>query len=402
MRLVLSTDALKPPLTGIGYYALVVYQGLLESLDKDTVFAWNRGRLSPAQEVLEQSCLRLSQAENSVAGRRVLNLSHLGSLAARSDVIVKLYKLVTQTGARISLRAFESTDVYFSPNFLLVPFPGKTVVTLADFSTLRYPEYHPKARVRLVNSAIDYARKHADAVITLTEKMREEACEDHGFDHERVFVTPLAARSVFQPLARPDTATVLDEHGLEYKGYFLSTNTIEPRKNIEVALQAYVSYAEAVGKSNAMPLVLTGYSGWKNEQIFRRIQTLAGQLPVIYLGYVSDTVLSTLTAGALATIYLSIYEGFGLPILESMQAGTPVVCSNHGAMAEVGGAACLAVPAGDEEAVAAAMLSLQKSPDLAARLIVLGEKRAMSYTWQSTVKRTLDVLSMVSASARRP
>jgi alpha-1,3-rhamnosyl/mannosyltransferase len=146
-------------------------------------------------------------------------------------------------------------------------------------------------------------------------------------------------------------------------------------------------------------LLLVGHSGWRNEKIFEKIHLLSQTLPINYAGYVSESHLAQLVSGALATLYVSKYEGFGLPILESMQGGTAVLCSNHGAMAEVSNGSAWELDCSSSLELTAAMVAIQGEPELLERHVNSGLKRAAEFSWHKTAAATYEVLCCNTSTA---
>jgi alpha-1,3-rhamnosyl/mannosyltransferase len=168
--------------------------------------------------------------------------------------------------------------------------------------------------------------------------------------------------------------------------YLLFMGTIEPRKNLLRLLHA----AELAG-SRIGPLVIAGANGWGSDEVASRIHSLQRAGRLTYLGYVPDEVRPALISGARAFVYPSLYEGFGLPILESMSCGVPVLASNVSSLPEVVGDAGVMVDPQDVDAIAAGMTRLWQDDALRRELAAKGLKRARSFSWERTASQTLSV-----------
>lgn len=414
MRLVLGAESLYGPLTGIGQYTRALALELRDHEDVEALYCFALGRLLPAaalldtlqREAKENDSAGENTAENKASGggaSRELAREWLGrarSVAARNRLAVAIYERLMPRMERHALRGFGPGDVFHSPNYLLPQFPGRRVVSILDLSTVRFPEFHPATRVALVNRHIERAVGEAEHIITISELVREEIIARYRLSAERISVTWLAAEARFRPLsaqawaeALQQTAPALAQTGADgasasWRGYFLFTGTIEPRKNLERMLDAYVAYRAELG-TGALPLLITGTPGWKSEALHARLRQMAAAGSVHYLGYVPQEALPVLMAGARALLFASLYEGFGLPALEAMQCGTPVLSSRGSAMDEFGGEALLTVDPLDVAALAEKMVCLHRDDALCRGLSAAGIARARQFSWASTAQQTL-------------
>ncbi len=303
-------------------------------------------------------------------------------------------------GARVLYRALQQAvfsagvsrrhiAVYHSPNFLPLRFGGPTVITVHDLSHLRYPETHPADRVRVLERGLPRAIERARYVLVDSEFVRQEVLATFAVAPEKVVTVPLGVSAGFRPRPRAETASALSKHGLAHGGYVLTVGTLEPRKNLAGTLEAYCGLPEVVRKR--FPLVLVGAAGWKMEGMNRRLAALAHSGDVRRLGFVSQEELPALYAGAAAFLYPSIYEGFGLPVLEAMASGVLVVTSNRSSLVEVAGDAAMTVDPEDPAAIRAALESmLEESPERTTR-IARGIAWARPFTWERCAEQTIAV-----------
>ena len=291
------------------------------------------------------------------------------------------------------IRRRHAPQVYHDPNFIPFRFRGPTVITAHDVSWVRYPEYHPAARLALLRANFPRALERADRVIVVSDFVREElrACFPVADDKIRVVHNGVSTR--FRPRSSEDTSEALRRYGLAHGEYFAAVGTLEPRKNLHTALAAHARLPASVRRR--FPLALIGVEGWLTDSLHRALEPGLREGSVRKLGYVPDTDIPLLTAGALAIVYVSVYEGFGLPVIEGMAAGVPVLCSTAQALREVAGDAGIMREPTDVEGFTEAMQSLIDDRALRERLISAGIERAQSFSWRRTAEETLAVYRQV-------
>lgn len=241
--------------------------------------------------------------------------------------------------------------------------------------------------------------KEGNWAVAISQSTKNDLCDYTGMDPARVFVTPLAAdKAKFYPCR--DAARIDDmraRYVLPSGPYLLSVCTLEPRKNLDTLIRCFEHIASEPGMSNYC-LVLTGNVGWNDEQIFAALAgapALKGK--VVMTGYVSDDDLAPLYSGAAAFVYPSLYEGFGLPPLEAMQCGTPVLTSNTSSLPEVVGDAGIMANPRDEDALCQGMLDLCLNSSLRAELSARALRRAAEFSWERCAAQTLEAYAAALA-----
>jgi len=289
----------------------------------------------------------------------------------------------------------EAPQVYHDPNFIPMKFNGPTVLTAHDASWVRHPEYHPPHRLALLCANFPQALERADRVIVVSEFVRRELLGCFSVAPEKLQVVYNGVSPRFRPYGADATRAVLSGHGLVHGSYFVAVGTLEPRKNLLTALAAHARLPAAVRR--AAPLVLIGVEGWLTDDLHAAFSASLKDGTVRKLGYVPDHELPLLTAGALAMVYPSIYEGFGLPVLEAMACGVPVLCSTAEALQEVVGEAGLLYDPADIDGFSDGMQALLDDGALRERLIAAGLARAGHFSWQRTADETLDVYRQIVA-----
>lgn len=279
-------------------------------------------------------------------------------------------------------------DLYHAPNFLPLRFGGPTVITVHDLSFIRYPQTHPKERVRVLERRLPKDIERSRFVLVDSDFVRREVIEVYGAAPEKVITTYLGVSEKFRPMAADETRAVLEKHGLRHGAYVLSVGTLEPRKNLTGTLEAFGMLPAALRQR--YPLAVVGMAGWHMGHVSSRLSAMAAEGVVKPLGYVPDDDLPMLYAGSAAFIYPSIYEGFGLPVLEALATGTAVVTSNRASLPEVAGDQAAALDPDDHAGLSAALReALESPPDDRARAKRVAWAR--SFTWQRCAEQTAAV-----------
>ncbi|HLI28990.1 MAG TPA: glycosyltransferase family 1 protein [Chloroflexota bacterium] len=265
---------------------------------------------------------------------------------------------------------------------------GPAVVSFMDLSFLRYPRAFNRAnRVYLATMARAAVRR-ADHLLAISESTRQDLIHLLGATPGRVTVTYCGVDPAFRPLAGAEVAAFRARYGLP-PGYILYVGTLEPRKNVPRLLDAYAVLRRLRG--GAPPLVLVGARGWRRVGIEARVARLGLEGQVRWLGYLPPPELPLCYNAAGLFVYPSLYEGFGLPPLEALACGTPVVTANTSSLPEAVGDAALTVDPHDVAALAEAMARVLDDCGLRARLRAAGPAWASRFTWRQTAEQTRGV-----------
>lgn len=303
--------------------------------------------------------------------------------------------------ARFEVAQLPARTVYHSPFF---PVPDalrrtgrvQTLQTIHDLIPVVHPDWFPAGEqtVRQVLASLP-----PDAwVTTVSQATKDDFCNYTNHDPARVVPIRLAAsRRLFYPVAdEPRQRNVRQRLGLGEEPYLLSLATLEPRKNTAHLIRCFARLVHSGELPADVRLVLVGTRGWKFDEILSeagRDATLRNRL--IFTGYVADADLAPLYAGALAFVYPSLYEGFGLPPLEAMQCGLPVITSNGSSLPEVVGDAALLVPPTDADALCQAILSVVRSSSLRADLSARALARARLFSWDKFTTEHVDLYKRI-------
>lgn len=277
------------------------------------------------------------------------------------------------------------------------------VLTVHDVIPLLHPEWMYQDAEREVRAIMDSVDRDRDFVIANSDATASDVAGLLPMGRERIFVTPFAADA---GIFHPETSARRIEQARRRYGilpgpYLLSLGTVEPRKNLSRLLRCFFRLAEQEAFSGVQ-LLLVGPTGWKTEEIFSTIESRPALRSRVRLtGYVPDADLAALYSGARAFVYPSLYEGFGLPVLEAMQCGTPVVTSNTSSMPEVAGDAAVCVPPSDMDALYEAIRRLLTDEAWAAELRRRGLARSRRYSWDLTAEATVQAYRRMLGGAGR-
>nr|WP_314571201.1 glycosyltransferase family 1 protein [uncultured Pseudomonas sp.] len=373
MKVVLSVEPVRFPLTGIGRYTYELARRLQNSPEiTDLQFFAGRSFLPGLP----------SAADASGSGYSLKRAVQKNFLA------IEAYRLLMPLLKGRALKG-HGDYLYHSPNYYLPPFKGRRVATFHDLSPFTWSQCHPPKLTRYLQQELRLTLKRADQLITDSEFTRRELAEYFDWPIERIDAVPLASSAEFHPRSAAETAEVLGRYGLTYEGYTLFAGTIEPRKNIDTLLTAYERLPLVTRQR--WPLVLAGYRGWRNEATFQRIELAQRQGWAFYLGFVPAEELPILFAGARLFAFPSLYEGFGLPVLEAMASGVPVVCSDNSSLLEVAGDAALMCEAMDVESVAQHVAMALEDADWRNKSQQRGIAQASEFSWSRCAAQTLAV-----------
>lgn len=267
-----------------------------------------------------------------------------------------------------------------------------TVVTIHDLSVILHPHLHTPRIARRARRRLPVMARAATMIITATEAGKREVCEHLKVGPERVAVTPYAPRRAFRPVPLEQTVEVRRRLGVEDE-FLLFVGTIEPRKNLFTLIRAY---EEILRRNSLRPqLVIAGMQGWLMDDLFSYIKRAGIGDRLCFTGYLSEEDLSALYSSCRVFIYPSLYEGFGLPPLEAMACGAPVITSRIGSIMEVVGSAARLIEPTDAEALAQSIIKLLEDDGERERLRRAGRERALRFTWEKTAQQTLGIYRQV-------
>ena len=275
---------------------------------------------------------------------------------------------------------------------LLSPCP--TVVTIFDLSFLRFPDTFRRANRTYLRIFTSLSARRARRIIAISEHTRRDVIRLLGIPAERVNVVYCGVDAAFHPCPAAEVRAFRQRHDLPER-FILFVGTLEPRKNARRLIEAYAQIRDL-----GVKLVIAGGKGWLYEDIFATVERLGLSNEVFFAGYVPAEELPLWYNAADLFVFPSLYEGFGLPPLEAMACGTPVVSSNAASLPEVIGEAGLMVAPQDMEGLAAAMRQVLTDQNLHAQLRERGLQQARRFSWEKAAQQTVEVYRQVLRSSR--
>ncbi|POA25317.1 MULTISPECIES: glycosyltransferase family 4 protein [unclassified Pseudomonas] len=366
MRIALNARILQAPRTGIGHYVAELVNALRSDTDIEIELFHGWGWSSAMPEAAMPGYSRLTPLLRQIPG----------AYQARRWLEQKRFDQARAHGI----------DLYHEPSLWPLAFDGPTVITLHDLTHLHYPETQPPARLQEIERRLATGVRQAQVILTDSQAIADEAQSCFGLPAERFVVAPLGVAERFHPRDAHTIDPVLKAHAVTAREYFLCVGTLEPRKNLRLALRAHALLPEAVRQR--FPLLIVGMAGWQREQFSAELRQALASGHVCLLGYLPDEHLAQLLAGARALIFPSLYEGFGLPVLEAMASGTPVLLTRASAMPEVAGDAGNYIEPDNADGLRDTLIRLLDDQVHWQACREAGLQRARLFSWQRCAQAT--------------
>ncbi len=375
MKLILSVDAISQPLTGIGRYTWELarhYHSLAGVTD-------DRPRLLHRERWIDDPAALL------VGDPPPLQRGLGGLLSVRR----------TRQLHRWWLRPRLKSAFFHGPNFFLPDVAVRGVATVHDLSVFKFPETHPVERIRHFETALGSTLARASHLITDSEATRREVADYFSWPLERITAIGLGVSPDYRPRDAHELAPALHAFGLSPGGYALCVSTLEPRKRVERLIAAYARLPDAMRRT--WPLVLVGSRGWLSDALLARIAQAESEGWLRYLGYVAEASLPLLYAGARAFLFPSVYEGYGLPVLEALASGVPTLTSDSSSLPEVAGGAAWLVSPDDDDALRAGVERVLSDDTWREAARIDGLRVASRRDWQGCAEATLALCRRLAA-----
>ncbi len=271
-----------------------------------------------------------------------------------------------------------------------------TVVTVHDLAFLRFPEQYPGFKQRYLTAMTRRSVEHADRVIAVSSSTRADVIHFYDVDPDRVVVVPNGLDPAMTPVEDPEAlATFRRKHDVP-DAFILFLGTLQPRKNLIALMQAWAR----LNPANRLPLVVVGAQGWMYEPILEEARALGVAGEIVFKGFAEPRDLPYWYSAATIFVYPSLYEGFGMPVVEAMACGAPVIASNTSSLPEVAGDAGVLVDPSNIDALGEAIQSLTDREDLRRMLRQRGFEQAMQFSWKRTARETASVYEQAAKDYR--
>lgn len=281
-------------------------------------------------------------------------------------------------------------DVFFSPSHYAPRFsPVPSAIAIMDMSFLRFPQYFAKHDLYQLTSWTKYSVRKAKRIFTISESSKNDIIKAYHITPAHVIVTYPGIKQILQKSKSLNMSNLQKRFGIS-ENFILFVGTLQPRKNITRLIEAFSKI-----KKDNVQLVVVGKKGWLFEDIFTAPEKYGIKEKVKFLDFVSDEDLPSLYQNALCYILPSLYEGFGLPVLEAMQYGCPVITSNVSSLPEAGGAAAVYVNPEDVNDIAEKIEKVITDEKLRKQMIIKGYEQIKKFSWERSAKETLAILEQL-------
>lgn len=385
MDLLINIESLQPPRTGIGTYTASLLDEYGRQGIPERIHAYTHRRIQPWPDAARKSTH--GKPTREALRRRIAPM--LYQVAANWDWPYLAWRGLDRRAFARQAAPLAQHAVYHEPNFILKPFEGPSVVTVHDLSHIRFPACHPSARVAFLERHLGNSLGRADQVITVSETIRREVIETFSLDASRVSSIPLGVSQIFRPAEQDGLDRLEPDFGIQAGRFVLCVATREPRKNLVALLQAFELLPPSLRER--YPLVLCGARGWHAQEIDRHARRLQRLDCLRQLDYVPEAALPALYSGAAVFAFPSVYEGFGLPALEAMACGAPVVVGRGTAMAEFGGDSVATCGVTDPESLSEQIRRLLEDSQARGELAARAIDRARQFSWQRCAKAHVEI-----------
>ena len=372
MKIILEASPLLHTLTGIGRYT------------------WELATRLPYHSEIDDFALY-------VRNEIIQDVNELNRMSKESKDFPLLSKPIRLTSRWIKHQNAKRqchNSLVHGPNYFLPMCTESGIVTVHDLSVLRHPETHPIERVLQFEKNFNHTLSRTRHIITDSEAMRREIIELLNWSDKKISVIPLGVAPEFTPYTNVNH-DFLNQYGLSVGGYTLCISTIEPRKNIDKLLLSYGMLTQNL--RIRFPLVIIGGIGWLAESIVAQIEKGVHEGWVIRPGFVPDNELILFYSHARLFVYPSSYEGFGLPAIEAMASGIPLIVSNRTSLPEVTQGAALVIEPDDIEAFSIALKKGLEDIQWCKQSIRDGLEVVKKYTWEKCVDETVKIYKNISS-----
>ncbi|SDX74654.1 alpha-1,3-rhamnosyl/mannosyltransferase [Collimonas sp. OK242] len=377
LTIALNSKILRAPRTGIGTYVAELAQALQQLPD------------------LGMHYFSGSRWQDTLVSAPMPGYSRWADTARRVPGAYILRRTLEQQCFSRGVRKVRP-DVYHEPSLWPFNFSGRTVMTVHDLTHIHYPQTQPKDRLKEIERRLPSALARVSRILVDSEFIGQEIKKHFGVAEQKVVVAPLACSAIFQPRVEQQLAARLEKLGLSYRGFILSVGTLEPRKNLLLTLKAHARLPLPLRER--FPLLVVGMPGWRAEQLGAALSQAISSGHVRLAGYLDQADLACVMAAARIMVFPSLYEGFGLPVLEAMSSGTPVIASACASLPEVAAAAGTYVDPQDEVGLTEQMRRLIEDDSAWMAQRIAGLERSVQFSWRKCAAITAEVYRQAANS----
>jgi len=385
MNVIVNIKSLTPPVTGIGRYTAEILKYL--SLWND-VEAFDLLKTYSHQELQE----KIKHLDDVIKKKTSVSIhTDIKQYIKKIPYSYALRQKIQQQLTRKLFKA-DSNSIYWEPNFILQPFDGASIASIHDLSHIKHPNYHTQASRQWLDDNLENTIKRADAIVTLSEFSKQEILNYFSVPAEKVKIVSPAVSEAFKVSIEPEEIQKIKKKYHLPENYVLSVGTMEPRKNLKKLLHAYNQLPKQL--KLAYPLVLVGAKGWDN--LSDIIQPMVDKKELILLGYIAQQDIPSIYKSASLFIYISLYEGYGMPVSEAMASGVAVITSENSAMSEVAGNAAELVNPENEQAITSSIQYYLENETARQELADKGKKQIQNSSWQYSANQLQNILTTVA------
>ncbi|AMO94124.1 glycosyl transferases group 1 family protein [Collimonas fungivorans] len=370
LNIALNSKILLAPRTGIGNYVAELAQALQQTPD------------------LGMQYFNGLRWQDELAGEPMQDYSRWAGIAKHLPGAYVVRRMLEQRRFNQGARTLRP-DVYHEPSLWPLNFNGPTVMTVHDLTHVHFPQTQPGDRLREIERRLPSALARVSRILVDSAFIGQEIKKHFGVPDQKVVVAPLASSAVFQPRVEQQLSVRLNNMGLAYRGFILSVGTLEPRKNLLLTLKAHARLPAPLRER--FPLLVVGMPGWQAQELDGALAQAVSAGHVRLAGYLDQADLACVTAAAKIMVFPSLYEGFGLPVLEAMASGTPVITSDCASLPEVAGAAAAYVDPQDEAGLTEQMRRLLEDDRAWMGQRIAGLERSVQFSWRKCAAITAEV-----------
>ncbi len=282
-------------------------------------------------------------------------------------------------------------DLFYSPDFVLPPVSGQipTLLTVHDLSFVHFPDTFTPALVRYLNQVVPRSINRASHILADSRATKDDMVGIWSVPPQKITVLYSGVSHSFRPVTDKERIkTMRQKYGLGDWPYLFSVGTLQPRKNYELLIRAF----KPITEKYPLRMLIAGGKGWMIEQMLAEVEAQELENRVVFLGFVDDSDLPALYSEATLFLFASLYEGFGLPLLEAMACGVPVITSNASSLPEVAGEAAVQLPPDSPTLWTSAMLDLLDDASRRTGLVAEGFRQARRFTWSNSARQLLSII----------